>query len=92
MGKVVQRLIIAERTPMPVKMVLAEYNFEETLPCGMPIRVAMRKYGGTALAQMMVPNTTAYIRRKPTGDVLSSNVYQVVVVWNQAFKQQGTTV
>jgi hypothetical protein len=77
-NKLVQRSIIAQRTPIRVKMVLTEYNFDDTLPCGMPIRIAMKKYNGTEIASSIVTDVFCYIRRKPTVD----GVYQVVLMWN----------
>ena len=77
-GKLVQRSIIAQRTPIHVKMVLAEYKFDDVLPCGMPVRIAMKRYNGTDIAASIVTDVLCYIRRKPTVD----GVYQVVLMWN----------
>lgn len=80
MSKLVQRSIQAVHGP--VKMVLAEYRYEDRLPQGIPIHTAMRVYGGPALASLIVPGTQAYIRRKPTANCLSADTYQLVIQWN----------
>jgi hypothetical protein len=83
MGKLVQRSIQAAEFPtLPVKMVLAEYRYEDRLSHSLAIHTAMRAYGGPALASLLVPGTQAYIRRKPTAGGLSPTIYQLVLLWN----------
>ena len=85
MAKLVQRSIQAASAPSnSVKMVLAEFKYEDRLPQGIPVTTAMRNFGGPALATLLVPGTQAYIRRKPTAEGLSPHVYQLVIVWNSA--------
>ncbi len=83
MAKLVQRSIQAAQQPAStVKMVLAEYRYEDRLPQGIPVHTAMRVYGGPAVTTLIVPGTQAYTRRKPTANGLSHDTYQLVILWN----------
>ena len=82
MAKLVQRSIQAAQQPTStVKLVLAEYRYEDRLPQGIPVHTAMRIYGGPAVTTLIVPGTQSYTRRKPTANGLSHDTYQLVLLW-----------
>lgn len=82
MNKVVHRSIIARRTPMEVKTVIAEFTRNDRIPCGMTVRGAIDQFSVCQMLTRMFEGTFVYLRRKPTSQGLSKHVYQLVMSWN----------
>ncbi len=76
MAKFVQRSIIARRTPVVTRMVLAQFKTHDCLPSGLTIYAALTHYRVCQMMTKVLRTTFVYIRRK------SGNTYQVVVEWN----------
>jgi hypothetical protein len=82
MQKLVQRSIIARRTPMPVKMIIAEFHVRDRIPCGMTTLCAINQFTVCQMLTRVFQGTFVYLRRKPTDNGLSHNIHQLVMSWN----------
>lgn len=80
--KLVSRMIHAQETHEIVKMVVAEYDYRDTLPCGKRVRDAIREYNGLTFLEHLCKPGVVYQRRKPTATGLSKTRYQIVLMWN----------
>lgn len=76
MQKVVERAVIARRTPTEVKAVIIEYTCKA-------IHYMIKKYDVCSMISRVFQNTTVYVRRKPTAHGLSKTHFQVVMKWNE---------
>jgi len=77
MHKFVQRSILARRTHVPVKMILAEINSYTRLRCGMSVVSAIKEFKVCMMLSRVLAGTYVYIRRK-----FGTKKYQIVILWN----------
>lgn len=71
MAKFVQRSVIARRTPMVTRMVLARIGDSERLPSGFPVRRAIMMYNVCNMLSRALGDTFVYLRRN-----------EIVIEWN----------
>lgn len=71
MAKFVQRSVIARRTPMVTRMIVARIMHTDRLPCGMPVYRAVQMYNVCNMLSRVLGSTFVYLRKN-----------EIVIEWN----------